>query len=284
MERIEFTKMHGTGNDYIYINCFKQKISDPSDLAKKMSPRRFSVGADGVILICPSSVADAKMRMFNSDGSEGKMCGNGIRCVGKYLYDNGMVNKKTITVETLSGIKTLEVTDKNGKAELLLVNMGKPRLSPAEIPVIYNGEKMVNAPVSVGGKEYRITAVSTGNPHAVVFCESDPAALDLERIGPEFENNRVFPERVNTEFIQVLSPTHLKMRVWERGSGETLACGTGACASVVAAVLCGHCRRDSEITVSLRGGDLFITYRADGNIYMRGAAVKVYDGVFEYES
>ena len=250
MQQIKFTKMHGIGNDYIYINCFEQKIEDPQKLAIRMSPRRTSVGSDGLILICPSDIADAKMRMFNMDGSEGKMCGNGIRCVGKYLYDSGIAKKDVITVETLSGIKTLKIEAKNGKAEFITVDMGKPILTPRDIPVIFDGERMVNEPLQIMGKEYRITAVSMGNPHAVVFC-GNVQGLDLEKIGPAFENTPIFPERVNTEFIRVISGTELEMRVWERGSGETFACGTGACAAVVAAVLNGHCKRGEEITVRL---------------------------------
>ena len=280
MQQIKFTKMHGIGNDYIYINCFEQKIEDPQKLARRMSPRRTSVGSDGLILICPSDIADAKMRMFNMDGSEGKMCGNGIRCVGKYLYDNGIAKKDIITVETLSGVKTLKIEAKNGKAEFITVDMGKPVLTPRDIPVIFDGERMINEPLKIAGKEYRITAVSMGNPHAVVFC-GDVQGLDLEKIGPAFENAPIFPERVNTEFIRVISDTELEMRVWERGSGETFACGTGACAAVVAAVLNGHCKRGEEITVRLKCGDLMITYAENSHIYMRGAAEKVYDGVYE---
>ena len=280
MQQIKFTKMHGIGNDYIYINCFEQKIEDPQKLAIRMSPRRTSVGSDGLILICPSDIADAKMRMFNMDGSEGKMCGNGIRCVGKYLYDNGIVKKSVITVETLSGIKTLKIEAENGEAKFVTVDMGEPVLSPRDIPVIFDGERMVNEPLQVMGKEYRITAVSMGNPHAVVFCD-EVQGLDLEKIGPSFENAPIFPERVNTEFIRVISDTELEMRVWERGSGETFACGTGACAAVVAAVLNGHCRRGEEITVKLKCGDLMITHAENSHIYMRGAAEKVYDGVYE---
>lgn len=283
VKNIMFTKMHGIGNDYIYIDCFKQNIENPGQLAKIMSPRRFSVGADGVILICPSQVADAKMRMFNLDGSEGKMCGNGIRCVGKYVYDTGIAKKPKITVETLSGIKTLEIQEKNGVAQTVTVNMGAPQFNPKEIPVIFDGESMINSPVTVGGKEYNITAVSMGNPHAVIFCD-DIESLDLEKIGPDFESNPIFPEKVNTEFIRVSDSRNLEMRVYERGSGETFACGTGACASVAAAVLNDYSGKDEEITVRLKGGCLYITYSSDGSIYMRGAAEKVYDGVYEYES
>ena len=282
MQKIEFTKMHGIGNDYIYINCFKQQIDDPGRLAKIMSPRRTSVGADGVILICPSDKADAKMRMFNLDGSEGKMCGNGIRCVGKYIYDSGIARKETLRVETLSGIKTLKVTERNGKAASLTVDMGEPVFAPKEIPVLFDGDRMINEPVIIAGKEYRITAVSMGNPHAVVFC-GGVKDLELEKIGPAFEFSPIFPEQVNTEFIRVIDGINLEMRVGERGSGETFACGTGACAAAVAAVLNGFCKKGDEITVHLKGGDLYITYAGNSHVYMRGAAEKVYDGVYEYE-
>lgn len=281
MPQIKFTKMHGIGNDYVYINCFEQTVKDPKTLATKMSPRRFSVGADGVILICPSDVADAKMRMFNLDGSEGKMCGNGIRCVGKFVYDNGIAHKNTVTVETLSGIKTLEITDKDGKADTITVDMGKAELSPEKIPAIADCDTIIDTAIMVGGKDYNITAVSMGNPHAVTFCD-EIDDLDLEKIGPDFEHHEMFPEQVNTEFIRVIDDKTLQMRVWERGSGETFACGTGACAAAVAAVLNGYCKQDREITVHLIGGDLFITYTSDGTVYMRGGAEKVYDGVYEY--
>lgn len=281
MAKIKFTKMHGIGNDYIYINCFEQKIENPNELAIKMSPRRFSVGADGVILICPSNVADVKMRMFNLDGSEGKMCGNGIRCVGKYIYDNSIAHKSVVTVETLSGIKTLEITDKCGKAETITVDMGTPELTPSKIPAVAEGNAVINQPITVADRQYRITAVSMGNPHAVVFCD-EIDSLNLEKIGPDFEHHAMFPEQVNTEFIRVINKNTLQMRVWERGSGETLACGTGACASVVAAVKNGYCKQNEEITVHLAGGDLFITYAADGHVFMRGGAEKVFDGEYEF--
>lgn len=281
MAKIKFTKMHGIGNDYIYINCFTQKIENPNELALKMSPRRFSVGADGVILICPSDVADAKMRMFNLDGSEGKMCGNGVRCVGKYIYDNGIAHKNVVTVETLSGIKTLEITDKDGTADTITVDMGAAEFNPINIPVLLEGDEIINVPISVGGKECRITAVSMGNPHAVVFCD-EIDNLDLAKIGPDFEHHDIFPEQVNTEFIRVVDSNTLQMRVWERGSGETLACGTGACAAVVAAVKNGYCRQGDEITVHLAGGNLFITYASDGRVFMRGGAEKVFDGEYEF--
>lgn len=281
-QKIPFVKMHGAGNDYIYIDCFKNKIDDPAALARVMSPRRHSVGADGVILICPSDKADVKMRMFNLDGSEGKMCGNGIRCVGKYACENGLAEPPEITVETLSGIKRLTVHPENGTVRTVSVEMGVADFRTEHIPVIYTEKQMINAPLTAGEKQYRITAVSTGNPHAVIFCD-EVAALDLDAIGPLFEHHPAFPEGVNTEFIRVISEVELEMRVYERGSGETLACGTGACAAVAAAVKNGLCRPDSEVTVHLLGGDLFITCRADGSVLMRGGAEKVYEGVFCYE-
>lgn len=282
MEEIKFTKMHGIGNDYIYIDCFKQQVNDPSYLAKIMSPRRTSVGSDGVIFICPSDKADAKMRMFNLDGSEGKMCGNGIRCVGKYIYDTGIAHKPTVTVETLSGIKTLSISEKNGKAETITVDMGEPVFKASLIPIVSDTETVINEPILIDKTEYKITAVSMGNPHAVVFCDF-VKELDLEKIGPKFEFNPIFPEQVNTEFIRVIDGNNLEMRVWERGSGETFACGTGACAAAVAAVLNGYCKKNEEITVHLKCGCLMIKYANDSHIYMRGAAEKVYDGVYYYE-
>lgn len=281
MPQINFTKMHGIGNDYIYINCFEQEIEDPGKLAIKMSPRRFSVGADGVILICPSQVADAKMRMFNLDGSEGKMCGNGIRCVGKFVYDNGIAKKSRITIETLSGIKTLDITDKDGKAESITVDMGRVEFAPEKIPAVADCDSIIDTAIMVNGSEYNITALSMGNPHAVVFCD-EIDDLKLEKIGPYFEHHEMFPEQVNTEFIRVIDDSTLQMRVWERGSGETFACGTGACAAVVAAVENGFCKREAEITVHLVGGDLYITYTSDGTVFMRGGATTVFDGIYNY--
>ena len=260
---MKFTKMHGCGNDYIYVNCFTEKIEEPSVIAKKVSDRHFGIGSDGLILICPSETADFKMRMFNADGSEGKMCGNGIRCVAKYVYDNGMTDKEVITVETLSGIKTLQLAVSEGRVQAVTVDMGSPVLTPSQIPVKCEGDRMINQPVSVGGKEYYITCVSMGNPHAVVFTEEEGTALNLEKIGPLFENHEIFPDRVNTEFIHVIDETTIDMRVWERGSGETLACGTGACASVVACVL-NH-KTEDEVLVHLLGGDLEVRYDREKN-------------------
>lgn len=260
---VKFTKMHGCGNDYIYVNCFTEKIEEPSVIAKKVSDRHFGIGSDGLILICPSETADFKMRMFNADGSEGKMCGNGIRCVAKYVYDNGMTDKEVITVETLSGIKTLQLAVSEGRVQAVTVDMGAPVLTPSQIPVKCEGDRMINQLVSVGGKEYYITCVSMGNPHAVVFTEEEVTALNLEKTGPLFENHEIFPDRVNTEFIHVIDEKTIDMRVWERGSGETLACGTGACASVVACVL-NH-KTEDEVLVHLLGGDLEVRYDREKN-------------------
>ena len=279
---LHFTKMQGCGNDYIYFNCFEQEMISPESLAVYLSDRHFGIGGDGVVLICPSDVADAKMRMFNLDGSEGKMCGNAIRCVGKYLYDHGMVPKTTMTIETLSGIKTLSLYLQNGKVDSVTVDMGAAELHPAKIPVNLDGDRAVGRTVIIGGKAYTITCVSMGNPHCVVFC--DPKipldTLKLEELGPQFEYDPLFPQRVNTEFVTVLGRTSLKMRVWERGSGETWACGTGACAAAVAAVLNGYCLPDEEITVKLRGGDLSIRYTGE-TVYMTGKAAKVFEGDVE---
>ncbi len=279
---LKFTKMHGIGNDYVYINAIEQKIEDPNALAIKLSDRRFSIGGDGVILICPSDVADAKMRMFNADGSEGKMCGNGVRCVGKYVYDNLIEDKSrdTIAIETLSGIKTMKITAVEGKAELLQVDMGKAELKAENIPAVFEGcETVVAKPLLVNGKEHDVTCVSMGNPHCVTFVD-DVDSLELEKIGPYFEKHSAFPEQVNTEFVKVIDDHTLQMRVWERGSGETWACGTGACATAVAAVENGYCKKGEDITVHLRGGDLIINY-TDERVLMTGPATKVFDGEIE---
>ncbi len=274
---MKFSKMHGISNDYVYVNGFTETIGDPNSVSKFISDRRCGIGSDGLIMILPSEVADCRMRMFNADGSEGMMCGNGIRCVGKYAYDHGIVTKPELSVETKSGIKyiTLEIND--GVAVAATVDMGKAILKPAEIPVKAEGETFVAQPIQVNGKEYTVTCVSMGNPHCIVFC-SDPKDVALEEIGPYFENHELFPERINTEFLQVIDETTLNMRVWERGSGETFACGTGACACVVAAVLNGYCKHDTEVTVHLLGGDLKITYQSDGTVMMTGPATHVYDG------
>ena len=275
--KILFTKMHGCGNDYIYINCFEHVIDDPNTLSRHISDRHFGIGGDGVVLICPSDIADAKMRMFNIDGSEGKMCGNAIRCVAKYVHDNNIATKEVLTIDTLSGIKTIELFIENGKMSSAKVNMGKAILEPALIPVqSKEPNPLINFPFQVEDKTYHITTVSMGNPHCGVFVE-DTMLVDLALIGPQFEHHAFFPESVNTEFISVENRKTIHMRVWERGSGETLACGTGACAAVVAAVLNGHCDKDSDITVKLLGGDLVIRYTDEG-VYMTGPAVSVFDG------
>lgn len=279
--KLPFTKMHGCGNDYIYFNCFDHPIENPEALSIRLSDHHFGIGGDGIILICPSAVADAKMRIFNADGSEGKMCGNGIRCVGKYLYDNGMVNgRESIAIETLSGIKHLTLFPENGMVQTVRVDMGAAILKPQEIPVALEGETVVGAPLIIDERLYHITCVSMGNPHCVIFCKDDVDALHLEEIGPLFENNPLFPDRINTEFINVLGKNELKMRVWERGSGETWACGTGSCAAGVAACLNGHCEKDKDITIHLRGGDLTVRY-TDETVFMTGAATKVFEGVVE---
>ncbi|MCQ2516895.1 MAG: diaminopimelate epimerase [Saccharofermentans sp.] len=285
MATIDFTKMHGIGNDYIYINCLENMVEDPTNLAIKMSDRHFGVGGDGIVLIAPSSVADARMIMFNMDGSEGNMCGNAIRCVGKYMYDRVGLKKNPMTIETKSGIKILEFNAPNGIVETVKVNMGATILEPEKIPVTLAGDEnnqVVNREVEIDGKKYGITAVSMGNPHAVTYLESEEAVdnLEIEKIGPKFENNPIFPERVNTEFVSIIDDHTLKMRVWERGSGETWACGTGACATVVSSVLNGYCPKGEDIKVKLRGGDLVIRY-TDEAVFMTGSATFVFDGVME---
>ncbi|HHU89625.1 MAG TPA: diaminopimelate epimerase [Clostridiaceae bacterium] len=277
--KIEFTKMHGCGNDYIYINCFEREINCPESLSITLSDRHFGIGGDGIVLICKSDVADAKMRMFNIDGSEGKMCGNAIRCVGKYIYDNGLAKKNQLTIETLSGIKTLGINTENGLVSTVRVDMGKAELEPSKIPVTLSGEQIVNYPLNIKDNIYHITCVSMGNPHAVVFCD-DVAGLNLPDIGPLFENHQIFPERVNTEFVKIIDKNTIEMRVWERGSGETLACGTGACAAAVAAVLNGYCSKDEDIHVLLLGGELTINYTNE-TVYMTGGCTRVFEGVVE---
>lgn len=274
-----FTKMHGCGNDYIYFNCVGDSIENPEKLAVRLSDRHKGIGGDGIVLICPSELADAKMRMFNIDGSEGKMCGNAIRCVAKYLWDREMVRKEEIHIETLSGIKTCWVHAVEGLADTVTVDMGSAVLAPAKIPVNLAGDVIVRRNTEVAGGIYDITCVSMGNPHCIVFGE-DPDGLDLESLGPAFEHDPLFPERVNTEFVQVLGPNTLKMRVWERGSGETMACGTGACASAVAAVLCGSCKMGADIVVRLRGGDLVVNYTED-RVLMAGEAREIFEGSVE---
>lgn len=277
--KIKFTKMQGCGNDYVYINCLSLEINSPESLSVFLSDRHYGVGSDGIVLILPSDKADAKMRMFNLDGSEGRMCGNAIRCIGKYLYDNNLVKKTDITIETLSGIKRLNLYTKHGLVSSVRVDMGKAELSPNKIPVKLTGENVIARKVNIGEKEYAISCVSMGNPHCVVFCE-DIDKLELAKIGPLFENHPLFPDRVNTEFVELTGDNRMKMRVWERGSGETLACGTGACASAVASVLNGYNEKDTDIIVQLVGGELTIRY-TDDTVYMTGECKKVFDGEVE---
>lgn len=274
---MEFTKMHGIGNDYIYFNCMEQEIENPSELSKRLSQYHFGVGADGIVLILPSDVADFKMRMFNADGSEGKMCGNASRCIGKYVYERGLTDKTEITLETLSGIKHLSLNVSQNNVKSVKIDMGIACFSADKIPVLTDKDEIINDILTFESGKVRGTCVSVGNPHFVIFT-NDIDKLDLEKAGPVYENAPIFPERINTEFAEIISDTCLKMRVWERGSGETLACGTGACAVASAAVKCGICPKNAPITVKLRGGDLKITCRTDGHIMMEGEAAFVFDG------
>ena len=280
---LTFSKMHGIGNDYIYINCFQETVTDPEKLSIFMSNVRFGVGSDGLVLILPSEVADFGMRIFNADGSEAMMCGNATRCVGKYVYEHGMTDKTEVSLETNSGIKylTLYVNEATNEVDAVKVDMGKAILKPADIPVADDGDRFIAKPVVVDGVSYDMTCVSMGNPHAVVFLpEID--SLDLEKMGPSFEHHPLFPNRVNTEFIRVIDDHTLQMRVWERGSGETFACGTGACAAAVASVLNGYCKREQEILIHLRGGDLRIIYHNDESVTMIGPATFIFEGKMEY--
>ena len=277
---MKFTKMQGCGNDYVYINGFVYEIDEPEELSKKVSDRHFGVGSDGLIIINPSNEADFRMNIYNADGSEAKMCGNGIRCVGKYVYDKEMTNKKIVTVETLSGIKTLflSVNDED-KVESVRVNVGKPSLTPSEIPVVSDKEQVLDESIKVAGKKFKMTCVSMGNPHCVVFVD-DVENFDIEKYGPEFENNELFPDRINTEFVQVVDKNHIKMRVWERGSGETMACGTGASASAVASYLNEF--TENEVYVELLGGTLYIEYDTNEDaVYMTDPAEISFEGEIE---
>jgi carbamoyl-phosphate synthase large subunit len=278
--KIKFTKMHGCGNDYVYINCFDQTIKNPEKLSIVLSDRRYSIGGDGIILICPSDTTDAKMRIFNKDGSEGKMCGNGIRCVAKYLYDAGMIKDKIgIKIETLSGIKTLDILENSENKALVKVNMGKADLNPQDIPMLFQKKKVINEPITVNDEVYNITCVSMGNPHCVIFC-NEVYSVKVKEIGSKLSTHKIFPEGVNVEFVSIVDKKNLTMRVWERGSGETLACGSGACASVVAAVENGVCEKGEDITVHLRGGKLTVNY-AESGVFLTGNAVKVFEGEIE---
>ncbi|MDY4922752.1 diaminopimelate epimerase [Frisingicoccus sp.] len=273
---MKFTKMHGCGNDYVYVNCFEETVKNPEEAAKIVSDRHYGIGSDGLILICPSDKADFRMAMYNLDGSEGKMCGNGVRCIAKYVYDHHLTDKTRISLETLGGIKYLDLNIKNGKVETVVVDMGEPVLTPEDIPVAVSGDQAVNIPLEVDGKVWYMTCISMGNPHAVVFVDNTKD-LDLEKIGPKFEKHPIFPEQVNTEFVHVIDRHTVDMRVWERGSGETLACGTGACATAMACIL-NH-MTDDEVLIHLLGGDLLIRYdRETNHIFMTGPAAEVFSG------
>ena len=277
---LKFIKMHGLGNDYVYMDAINQEIKNRSDLAKRISDRHFGIGSDGLILICKSEIADFRMQMFNSDGTEAEMCGNGIRCVGKFVYDNGMTNKNIVTIETLAGVKILKLTVKNGKVEKVRVDMGEPILEPEKIPVISEEKIVKNLELNLIDKNFKFTCVSMGNPHAITFIKEDIKEFDIEKYGKIAEINKVFPKRTNVEFINILDKNNIRMRVWERGSGETLACGTGACASAVAAVLNNYTQRN--VTVELLGGYLEIEWNEEDNhIYMTGPATTVFEGVIK---
>lgn len=277
--RYDFTKMQGCGNDYVYFDCRERPFPEPEKNAVWLSDRRFGVGGDGIILICPSDRADARMRIFNTDGSEGKMCGNGSRCVAKYLYERGGVRKDTILLETGAGVKPMHISAADGVVKSVAVEMGRADFASKNVPAVTEKAELIDEPLVFGGVEYRVTCLSMGNPHCVIFVE-DPSALELDKTGPAFEKSRRFPEGVNTEFVRVLSRREVEMRVWERGSGETLACGTGACASVAAACKNGLCDAGVPVLVRLRGGVLKITYDEDG-VLMEGGAEFVFDGTVE---
>lgn len=274
---MNFTKMHGIGNDYVYVDCTKRELKKPEEIARFVSDRHFGIGSDGLILIKRSEVADFYMDMYNADGSKGEMCGNGIRCVAKYVYDYGLTDKKELTIETLAGIKELVLTIEEDKVAKVRVNMGAPILAPEKIPVLASKKPVVKEPIVVDDKEWEMTCVSVGNPHAIVFLEEPVSTFPIEKVGPSFEHHKRFPNRINTEFVEVINRDRIKMRVWERGANETFACGTGACASVVAAILNGYCNK--KVTVELLGGELEIEWKdADNGIYMTGSATTVFDG------
>lgn len=276
---MKFTKMHGISNDYIYINGATEKIYNPSDVAIKLSDRHTGIGSDGIVMILPSKTCDFRMRMFNSDGSEAEMCGNASRCVGKYVYDKGLTKKTKVSLETLAGKKILNLHVVDGKVDMVTVDMGEPILRGVDIPTIFDLPTVVSQPIVVSGKKILTTCVSMGNPHSVVYVD-DVDSLDLEKIGPSYECHPAFPHKTNTEFVEIISRNEVKMRVWERGAGETMACGTGACAVAVASVLNGFTDRD--VRVKLRGGDLQIKWDdADNHVYMTGPATTVYEGDVE---
>ncbi len=278
MQTFKFTKMHGAGNDYIYVNCFEEKIENINETAKFVSDRHFGIGSDGLVLICPSDKADFRMDMYNSDGTQAEMCGNATRCVGKYVHDKGLTDKTLITLETLAGIKILKLNlNDDGEVETVEVNMGSPELTPKNIPINSELDRFICEPVEIDGKEYKVTGVSMGNPHAITYVD-DVNAVEIEKIGPKFENHELFPRRINTEFAQIVDRHTIKMRVWERGAGETLACGTGACATMVAANLSDLV--DDCVDLVLIGGTLNIRWdKEENNIYMTGPAKFVFDGV-----
>lgn len=279
---MDFTKMQGLGNDYIYVNCLNQPVENPSAVAKFVSDRHFGIGSDGLVLILPSDISDFRMRMFNSDGSEAEMCGNAIRCVGKFVYDNGLTSKTTISVETLAGIKILEMDVENNHVAKVKVDMGEPILEPKNIPVKSDMERFISQPVTIDGKVYNVTCVSMGNPHAITYVDS-VADFPLEAIGSKMEVHDLYPRKINAEFVEVIDRATLKMRVWERGAGETLACGTGACAVLVSSVLNGLSER--KATIKLLGGDLTIEWNEnDNHVYMTGPAVKVFDGTIDIKA
>ena len=275
---IKFTKMHGLGNDYVYMDAINQKIENREELAKRVSDRHFGIGSDGLILICESKIADFRMQMFNSDGTEAEMCGNGIRCVGKFVYDKGLTNKETVTIETLAGIKTLQLNVENGKVKTVKVDMGEPILEPEKIPVKSKENPVKNLELEVEDKKLKFTCVSMGNPHAITFIREDVKTFDISKYGKKVEVDKVFPKRTNVEFINIEDKNNTKMRVWERGAGETLACGTGACASVVASHINGL--TDRIVNVELLGGTLNIEWNKENNhIYMTVPAETVFEGV-----
>ncbi len=273
---IKFTKMHGLGNDYVYIDTIHQDINEPSSLARFVSNRNFGIGSDGLILICKSDIADFKMRMFNSDGSEAEMCGNGIRCVGKFVYDKGLTNKTEVAIETLAGIKYLKLNIKDGKVETVRVDMGEPIFEPNKIPVVTLENPVKNLKVMAQEKDFNMTCVSIGNPHAITVVE-DVKKFDVEKYGKILEVNKVFPKRINVEFAEIVDKNNIKMRVWERGAGETLACGTGACATLVACNINDY--TDRKATIELLGGNLYIEWnKEDNHVYMTGPATTVFEG------
>lgn len=281
-EVIRFTKMHGIGNDYIYINCMESTPDRLPELAIEMSDRHFGVGGDGIVLICPSEVADFKMRMFNNDGSEARMCGNASRCIARYVHDHGLTDQRRISLETLSGIKVLSLNmNSGGEVESVTVDMGEPEFTPGLIPVVTASERMVEEDVETSCGDVKVTAVSMGNPHGVIFVDRIED-VDFDTLGPELESHDIWPDRANIEFLEVISRSEAIMRVWERGTGETLACGTGACASAVAAILTGRC--DRKVTIHLRGGNLEIEWGEDGHVMMTGGATEVFDGIYRRQN